>query len=175
MLRLLFLSSISATLLASAGCSDDACGPGSAPDNGLVAGDVDNKLTFGGLTSSANNDCPDQSAPAGVVSLTVSGTQTDGTGFITLCIPRPDQLAAGVTLGATGLRIIDLMGQANGCDYKIESTRPVTGTAKATGVCDNGASGGYALTIDGHISLTKTCATSSETLAVNLSGTVAVN
>jgi hypothetical protein len=174
MLRLLFLSSISATLL-STGCSDDACGPGSAPDNGLVAGDVDNKLTFGGLASSANNDCPDPSAPSGVVSLTVSGTQTDGTGFITLCISRPDQLSAGVALGAAGLRIIDLMGQANGCDYKIESTRPVTGTAKATGVCDNGASGGYALTIDGHISLTKTCATSSETLAVNLVGTVAVN
>lgn len=173
MLRLLFLSSISLALLS--GCSDDSCGPGSAPDNGLVAGDVANKLTFGGLTSSANNDCPDPSAPSGVVSLTVSGTQTDGTGFITLCIPRPDQLTAGTTLGSSGVRIIDLMGQANGCDYKIETTRPVSGSAKATGVCDNGQSGGYALTLDGHISLTKTCATSSETLAVNLSGTVAVN
>jgi hypothetical protein len=159
----------------STGCSDDACGPGSAPENGLVAGDVDNKLTFGSLTSSANNDCPDQAAPAGVVSLTISGVQSDGAGFITLCVPRPDLLSAGVTLGGTGVRIIDLMGDANSCMYKIEATRPITGTAKATGVCDNGKSGGYALTIDGHISLTKTCATSSETLAVNLVGTVAVN
>jgi hypothetical protein len=174
MLRLLFLSSISATLLSSTGCSDDACGPGSAPDNGLVAGDVDNKLTFGGLTSGANNDCPDPAPPPGVISLSISGSQSDGVGLITLCVPRPDQLSAGLPLG-TGVKIIDLRGEANGCMYSIEKTRPVTGTVKATGICDNGASGGYALTIDGHISLTKTCATSSETLAVNLVGTVAVN
>lgn len=175
MLRSLFLSSISATLLwSSAGCSDDACGPGSAPDNGLVAGDQDNNLTFGGLTSSANNDCPDQAAPPGVVSLSISGTQTNGTGLITLCIPRPDQISGGVPLGS-GLVIFDLNGEANSCMYKLEKTRPVTGTAKATGICDNGQSGGYALTIDGRISLTKTCTTSSETLAVNFVGTVAVN
>jgi hypothetical protein len=173
MLRLLFLSSISLPLLS--GCSGDDCGPGDAPDSGLVAGDEANMLVFGGLTAGANNDCPDPAAPTGVISVTINGVQTSGgTGLLTMCVPRPDQLAAGVTLGS-GFKIIDLTGEANGCTYKIESTRPVTGTAKATGVCDNGQSGNFALTIDGHISLTKTCTTSSETLAVNFNGTVAVD
>lgn len=172
MLRLLFLSSISATLLS--GCNGDECGPGDAPDTGLIAGDVANKLTYGSLTSGANNDCPDPAAPAGVISLTISGVQTDGTGLLTLCVPRPDQLTAGVTLG-TGVKIEDLNGTSNGCTYALEKTRPINGTAKATGVCDNGASGGYALTLDGNISLTKTCPTSNETLAVKFTGTVAVN
>lgn len=173
MLRLLFLLSISQTLLS--GCSSDECGPGDAPDSGLVAGDVNNNVTFGSLTAGANNDCPDPAAPSGIISVTINGVQTNGgTGLLTLCVPRPDKLAEGLTLGS-GVKIIDLTGEGNGCTYKLESTRPVTGTATATGVCDNGQSGNYALTIDGKISLAKTCPASSETLAVNFVGTVAVD
>lgn len=174
--RLLFLSSISLALAALGGCSDDACGPGDAPATGLIVGDQDQKLTFGNLTSSANNDCPDSSAPAGVVSLTVGGSQTDGQGLLTLCIPRPDQLPGGVTLGGTtGVRIIDLHGQFNGCDYSIEQTRPVSGTVIGTGVCDNGTNGaGYALSFDGHLSVKRECPTATDTIAVNISGEVAV-
>ena len=170
--RLLFLSSIS--LAALAGCSDDTCGPGTAPNAGLIVGDQDQKLTFGNLASGANNDCPDASPPPGVISLTIGGSQTDGQGLLTLCIPRPDLLADGVALG-TGVRIIDLNGTANGCMFSIESTRPVTGTVIGRGVCDNGTNGaGYSLTFDGHISVKRECPTGTETIAVNMSGDVAV-
>jgi hypothetical protein len=185
MQRLRFLSSISVALLVgcgSEGCSGDdgSCGPGDAPDKGLLAGDQDQMLTFGSLVSSANNDCPDPSAPSGVTSLTIGGTQSDGTGLLTLCIPRPDMLAASVPLGgaaapAPDVRIIDLSGTAMGCDYAFESARPVSGTVLGRGVCDNGNdSSGYALVIDGHISVKRTCPTSMDTIAVNFNGTVAV-
>jgi hypothetical protein len=174
--RLLFLSTISlAALAALPACSDDACGPGDAPDTGLIVGDQDQKLTFGNLSSSANNDCPDSAAPAGVVSLTVNGSQTDGQGLLTLCIPRPDQLPGGVPLG-TGVRIIDMNGMFNGCTYTIEQTRPISGTALGHGVCNNGMNGaGYSLVFDGHLSLKKDCNTAIETIAVNISGEVAVS
>lgn len=177
--RLLFLSSISLAA-ALAGCSDDTCGPGTAPDKGLLVGDQDQMLTFGSLVSSANNDCRDASAPAGVVSLTIGGTQSNGTGLVTLCIPRPDQLAASVPLGGVNaafpaVQIIDLSGTANGCDYAIETARPVTGTVLGRGVCNNGTDkAGYALVIDGHISVRRTCPTATDTIAVNFNGTVAV-
>jgi hypothetical protein len=171
--RLLFLSSISVLSVAGlAGCSDDTCGPGDAPDNGLVAGDQDQKLTFGGLRSSANHDCPDAEKPE--LSVSIMGSQTDGQGLLTLCIPRPDKLQDGLPLG-TGVQIIDLRGQFNGCDYAIETARPVQGTVSGKGVCDNGTNNaGYALVFDGHISLHRTCPTATDTIAVNLSGSVAV-
>ena len=177
--RLLFLSSIS-VVAALAGCSDDTCGPGNASPKGLLAGDQDQMLTFGNLISSANNDCRDASAPAGVVSLTIGGTQTDGTGLLTLCIPRPDMLAASVSLGGVGaaspnVQIVDLTGTANNCDYAIEQTRPVAGNVISRGLCNNGTDkAGYALVIDGHISLKRTCPTATDTIAVNFNGTVAV-
>jgi hypothetical protein len=130
--RSLFLSSISLAA-ALGGCSDDTCGPGSAPTSGLFVGDDDQKLTFGNLRSGQNHDCPDASAPD-VEPLTVGGTQTDGQGLITLCIPRPDLLAGGVPLGGTGVLLIDLSGQVNGCSYEIERTRPITGTVSGAGV-----------------------------------------
>jgi hypothetical protein len=173
--RLLFLSSISLIACGGGGgCGDDACGPEDAPDTGLIVGDQDQKLTFGNLTSGANNDCPDPSAPAGVVSLTINGSQTDGQGLLTLCIPRPDELPGGVPIG-TGVRIIDLSGVTNNCNYSIEQTRPVSGTALGHGVCDNGTNGaGYSLVFDGHLSLKCECPTATDTIAVNISGEVAV-
>ena len=176
--RLLFLSSISlAAVAALGGCSDDACGPGDAPATGLIVGDQDQKLTFGNLTSSANNDCPDSSAPSGVISLTVNGSQTDGQGLLTLCIPRPDQLPGSVQLGGatSGVRIIDMHGTFNNCNYSIEQTRPVSGTVLGHGVCNNGTNGaGYSLVFDGHLSLKRECPTATDTIAVNISGEVAV-
>jgi hypothetical protein len=178
--RLLFHSSISLAVAAAvlAGCSDDTCGPGTAPTAGLFVGDDDQTLTFGNLASSANNDCPDAAAPAGVVSLTVGGSQTDGQGLLTLCIPRPDLLPGGLTLGTNataGVRIIDLAGQTNSCNYSIEATRPVSGTVAGHGVCDNGTNGsGYSLSFDGHLSLKRECPTATDTIAVNINGNVAV-
>lgn len=176
MLRLRFLSTTSLALLASvSGCGDDDCGPGSAPDKGLVAGSSDVQLVFGSLISGTNNDCPDPQAPEGVISLTISGTRTDGSGIVTLCVPRPDLLPDGVPLGASGVRVIDLNAEADGCMFSLESARPTSGTVTATGLCDAGASSeGFALSVDGNVSLKRDCPTASDTIAVSFAGTVAV-
>jgi hypothetical protein len=173
MLRLLFLSSTSFALVA---CGDDTCGPGDAPDYGIFASSSDVTLTFGGLTSGQNNDCPDAEAPPGVVSLTIQGAQQDGPGLLTLCIPRPDKFETGtIPLGTAGARIIDLKGDANDCMYAFDSSRPVTGNVFATGLCDNGAdTAGYALSIDGNVSMTRTCPTMIDTIAVAFEGRAAV-
>lgn len=175
MRRLRFLSIISGVLAAGCG-GDDECGPGDAPATGLVAGNADVSLTYGNLTSGANNDCPDPMAPEGVISLTIEGTQADSASLIVFCLSRPDLLQSmDLPLGTSGLRIIDFNGMKDDCTFAFESSRPVTGTVHATGLCDNGEDpAGWALGINGNISLRRTCTTATDTIAVTLSGTVAV-
>jgi hypothetical protein len=131
-------------------------------------------LTYGNLLAGANNDCPDAAPPAGVVSLTIESTQTDGTGLLTLCIPRPDKLAAGLQLG-TEVKVIDASGSNGGCTFVKDTTVAPTGTAKGTGVCKNGtAADGFSLALDGTISLTRTCGSTVDKVSATLSGSVAV-
>lgn len=174
MLRLLFLSSTSLVVLAA--CGDDECGPGAAPDFGIHAASADVSLTYGNLTSGQNNDCPDPDAPSGVVSLTIQGSQQDGPGLLTLCIARPDKIASGeLPFGVGQVQIIDLNGEADGCSFTIDRMRPTLGTASTSGLCDNGANpAGYALTVDGNLSLTRTCPTMNDTIAVSFTGTAAI-
>ena len=173
MLRSLFLLTTSSLVVAA--CGDDTCGPGSAQGAGLLASSADVVLNYGSLTSGPNNDCPDAAAPAGVTSLTIQGAQVGGPGLLTLCIGRPDLLASGPLQLGTEVRIIDLNGEANSCQYAFESARPVQGTASTSGLCDNGKnSAGYALTVDGALSLKRTCNTAIDTIAVTFDGTVAV-
>ncbi|MBV8756350.1 MAG: hypothetical protein JO257_03680 [Deltaproteobacteria bacterium] len=176
MWRSLFLSSTS--LLCFVACSDDggSCGPKGAAAFGLGASNgSDVSLTYGNLSSGANNDCPDPAAPAGVISLTLSGQQSGGTGIITFCIPRPDLLAT--TPGRLGfdVKIIDLTGDANSCMLKIDSTAVPSGMVTSDGICKNGQDkAGYALAFNGHIVFTRTCAGTSDSVPAQLSGTVAV-
>jgi hypothetical protein len=170
-----------AAALGLAGCGDDACGPGGAPQTGLVASSDAVTLEFGGLSGGINNDCPAPDAPEGVISLTIEGRQTgDPLGLITFCIPRPDLLMAGLrTLGLeqsnADIRIVDLSGNANSCMFTIDTSRLPTGQAEATGVCDNGDSpDGFALSIDGALSLRRTCGVNVDTVGVTLRGRVAV-
>ena len=185
MSRSLFLSSTSlalATLVVvpGAGCSDDACGPGGAPKTGLLASSVDVTLSYGNMTSRAGNDCPDPAAPSGVVAITIEGTQTDGTGFITLCIPRPDLLmdgmrSLGLTTSMADIRVIDLQGAAASCTYTIDTTRLPTGTGAGAGVCSNGTNkAGFAIDLNGAVSLRRTCGTTTDTIGVKLTGKVAI-
>jgi hypothetical protein len=171
MLRSLFLSSTSLLVA----CGDDVCGPGDAPAFGLVAGNDDVALVFGNITSGLNNDCPDPMAPAGIVSMTLQGMQQGGPGLLTLCIGRPDLIAKQELTFGTAVRIIDLNGEVEGCTYSIDSLRPVLGSASASGLCDNGAdAAGYALTVDGALSLRRMCPTTSDTIAVSFDGTAAI-
>jgi hypothetical protein len=180
MQRSLCLSVISAALAAS-GCGDDTCGPGGAPSRGLTASSTDATLVFGDLTFLAGNDCPDPDAPAGVISLSLEGFQTDGgAGRITLCIPRPDLLMSGArTLGTptstADVRIIDLNGTAASCTFAFDSSRAPTGSATATGVCSNGIDpAGFALSIDAAVTLRRTCGAAVDTIDVTLAGEVAI-
>ena len=177
-----FLSAISlAVSLAAPGCGgDDSCGPGNAPDDGLVATGGGATLTYSGLTAGLNGDCPATDAPSGVTSLTIAGTAT--TGFVTLCVSRPDLLAKqSQTVGldvagsAPPARLVDLTGSASNCTFKIDRTQPASGSVSSAGLCGNGAStAGFALTVDVTLALTRTCDQTIDSIPVTLRGTVAV-
>jgi hypothetical protein len=167
-------------LVASCGGSDDSCGPGSAPASGLVASGGAATLTFGNLTGGLNNDCPASNPPAGVVSMTIFGAQTGGDGAIALCVSRPDLLAGGSqALGAdvagSEIRLIDLNGKVSDCRYNVDRAKPITGTATSKGMCDNGNDpSGFALTLNGALTFTRTCGSTVDSVQVTLSGTVAI-
>jgi len=177
--RLLFLSSIS--LLA--GCpSDDKCGPGGAPESGIVASDVDVTLTYGNLEAGINNDCGDADAPEGVISVSIHGEQVGGPGLITLCISRPDLIATqeqslGPDVPGSEVHVIDVKGTVDDCTYDLDSNRIPTGKATTAGMCGvNGADpAGFALTLDGAVGLVRTCPTGpAQTVQLLLTGRSAV-
>jgi len=183
--RFLWITSLAALPLAACDDGSSTCGPGSAPANGVSASSVDVTLTYGGLEAGLNNDCPDPAAPAGVVSMTIAGTQVDGTGLFTICVPRPDRLGSeelALSIDIPGMvqpgqvAIVDVSGtDVAACTYSFDATRPPTGSATATGLCDNGANpDGFALILDGAISLQRTCGTTVDQIGVTLKGTVAV-
>lgn len=158
-----------------------SCGPGDAPAAGLVASGGAAALTYGQFTGGLNNDCPASGAPTGVVSLTISGRQTDtgGGGFATLCVGRPDLLATqplGVGLdAAAAVRVFELNGQANGCTFTVDRSQPPGGTASASGLCDSGRNAaGFALVLDATLTLTRTCGGAVDSVPITLRGRVAV-
>lgn len=174
MSRSRFLLSISFLV----GCDDETCGTLGAPESGLLASSADVMLEYGEFNAGANNDCP--SDPS-VTSLTVTGKLAGGaSGFITLCIPRPDQSnSAGRTLGLdqtpTDIRLVDVVGTANGCTYMLDRTRVPTGTGQTEGACGTDPAG-FALVLDGAIGLTRKCGTDPmDTIGVMLTGRVAVH
>ncbi len=172
----------SALLVLLAGCpSDDECGVGDAPANGLAASSADVTIRYTNLTSLLGNDCPAMDAPEGVVSVSIEGQQEGGTGLITLCIPRPDLLmqgdrSIGTSLAQADVNIFDLTGSdAAGCTYAFDSTRPPTGTATGSGVCKNGDDpAGFAIDLDARVSLRRTCNGTTDSIAVTLVGRAAV-
>lgn len=167
-----------------AGCPSDGdeCGPGDAPDDGLVATGLGVELTYGGLAAGPNNDCPVDGTPEGVISLTIAGVQTDlPGGLFTLCVPRPDLLSAGESLGIDdpasedpAVRVVDVSGADVSCEYDLDDTVPPTGTARAEGLCDPTGAGGFALVLDGEVTLTRTCGAVIDSVVVQLTGTAAV-
>ncbi|HEY0479765.1 MAG TPA: hypothetical protein VGD37_19730 [Kofleriaceae bacterium] len=174
------LAAAAATAAGAAGCGgDDSCGPGGAPDIGLIASNPAVTLTYGHLTGGLNGDCPAAGAPAGVISLSIEATQLDGQGRITLCVGRPDLLGtSALPLGvdaAAQVRVIDLVGSDTRCSYTIDRSQPVTGTAHASGLCGNGGDpAGFALVTDASLALTRTCGTTVDSTPVLLHGRVAV-
>jgi hypothetical protein len=173
MSRLLFLLITSLGLV---GCSSPDCGPGGAFEFGLTASSDQVNLVFGDLVAGANNDCPDPNAPAGVVSLTIMGTQMGNTGIITFCVPRPDQLETmALPIGSSGVKVIDLTATDANCSYTFDAGHLPTGTATSTGMCGNGTDkAGFALVFNGFIGLRRTCGATIDSVSVGLTGTVAI-
>jgi hypothetical protein len=164
-----------------AGCGggDDNCGPGGAPDVGVVASGTGVSINYGTLSGSPNRDCPDTAAPDGVISLSIMGTQSGGSGLITLCIGRPDLLAKqALSFGAepgAQVHLVDLNGSASDCTMKVDRTTAPTGTATSSGMCGNGGDpAGFALVLDASLTFTRTCGTTVDSVPVTLRGRVAV-
>jgi hypothetical protein len=187
MSRSRFLWSTSAALAALAalgglgGCSDDSCGTHGAPATIAVAGDAVT-ITYSELTSLAANDCTLPGMPDGVVSISIEGTQIDGNrdGRITLCIPRPDQLNAGMksvgtAISTADVRIIDLHGSFESCTFTLDSATLPTGTGGSEGVCANGTdAAGFALDLDAGVMMKRTCGATIDTVPAVLRGRVAI-
>jgi hypothetical protein len=157
---------------------NDSCGPGSAAADGLALTGSGVNVTYAGLTARPNNDCLDPSAPAGVVSLTISGEQVD-TGFpITLCVGRPDLLGSGVRQLGTDVKVMDVSADlGGGCTLAVASTPAPTGSVQSSGVCGNGSdAAGFAMTIEnGVVAVNRTCGTNVDRLMLALAGTFAVS
>jgi hypothetical protein len=184
-----FLSNTSGALVAlvlfaaCAACGDDECGPMGASDTGLTASSADVTIVYENLTSLAGNDCPDPDAPEGVISISIEGQQVGNpNGLLTLCIPRMDLMmvpGSGHTIGTSqsmaDVRIFDMSGEDGGCTFAFDSSRPPTGNVGGIGVCDNGDSdAGFALDIDGNVSLRRTCGSTIDSVAVQFEGKIAV-
>ncbi|HEX8112879.1 MAG TPA: hypothetical protein VF516_34345 [Kofleriaceae bacterium] len=165
-----------------AGCGGgDSCGPAGASDTGVIASGGGLTLTYGQFTGMQNNDCPASGAPKGLVSLTITGMQTDagGAGFANLCVGRPDLLASQpLGLGfdaAAAVHVVDLTATTGGCTVKIDRSQPPSGTASASGLCDNGGNAaGFALVLDATLTLTRTCGSTVDAVPITLRGRVAV-
>jgi hypothetical protein len=171
-----------AAALAAPGCGGGtSCGPGGAPDTGLLATGGGLTLTYGDLTGSPNRDCPSAGAPANVISLSIAGRQTDpsASGLITLCIGRPDLLASqSLPLGAepsTDVHVVDLSGTSSGCTLTVDHTQPPGGTVSSSGMCGNGSdAAGFALVLDATLTLSRICGATTDSIPITLRGRVAV-
>lgn len=180
------VASLGLCALAAAGCGEErVCGPGDAPAAGISAAIPGEEITYGGFTSSPNNDCPPPGG--GPTSLTIEGTQA-GLGpeerfSITLCLPRPDQLGDDpVPLDDADLvQLEDVNARlADDCRLRLDYSDPPEGTILFSGYCEDGLHGsGYALTLDGEVTGTRICpdgmgGTSEEPVTIMLSGSSSV-
>lgn len=192
MLRSLCLSSTSVLVLLAAGCSDDAAcepGPTGVADTGLTASAEGTTITFGPVASGANNDCPVDGTPAGVISVTLGGSQAApaGVGVISFCLPRPDLVDGGgefpldpdrhPALADDRVHVIDLDATVDAdCTWHHDPEDPPSGTATFTGFCADGTDpAGYGLVLDGELTVTETCAGMPDReVTVTLGGSIAV-
>lgn len=171
---------LAALFAACSGDDDGDCGPGDAAGDLAVVLPNDAEVSFGGLHAGANNDCPFEGAPT---SITIAGTQStpEGTGFLTLCLPQPDQIgSAAIDLDSGDLiQVVDLVGEdADGCEVRVDRADGL-GDAIATfeGVCDDGVHpDGFAVSLSGALTFSRTCgADLPELIDVVLSGRAPVS
>lgn len=132
-------------------------------------------MMYGNLSAAPSNDCPDPSAPPGVSSLTISGIQTDGNGAVSICVSRPDRIDHTLETLDAYVHLIGLTGTVGQCSLALDPAVAPVGVVNSTGVCDNGAAHvGFMLVIYSRVSMTRTCASVTDTLSAMFAGSVAV-
>jgi hypothetical protein len=167
------------------GCpTENTCGPGDAPADGLVLSGSGVEVRYHMMTAGLNNDCPDPSVSTeDVVSLTLQGLQVGGTiGAITLCIPRPDLVGDPMpiintvpTAHGASAEVVDVGAEAGGCTFSRSQTVEPAGTLYAEGLCDGGGNAaGFALVVAGQVSVDRDCSGTIDTLRLDLAGTISV-
>jgi hypothetical protein len=162
-----------ALCLAACGGGEDSCGPGDVTGSTITASSSPAAFTYEAFESSPNQDCPNPGSPTPI---TIQGTQTDSGRPLVLCISQPETITAGevYALSPTGVvRLIDLQAVDGDCNITAGTSG---GTAEFTGFCDDGtAAEGFALTMSGTISATKSCSgLPDETIELQLSGSAVV-
>jgi hypothetical protein len=169
-----FRLAISALLLL-AGCPhSQTCGPGSASAT-LVVNAGGMQLVYSGLSASANNDCPDPTAPHGVVALTISNARAECSAgeCFTVCTGRPDLLDQGLSFGTNAI-LVDVSGTVGSCSFTLAGAA-ASGTLDATGACANGTDhAGFAMTLDAGTMLAQSCGGTPTQVSTTITGTVAV-
>jgi len=162
---------LGALALAAGACSDPAtCGAGDAPADGIALTGAGLEVRYTGLRASQNNDC-------NPTSITLQGTQVGATSRFTLCIRDPDQLAGTPTTLGVGVEVVDVRGAVGDCTVTLDGAgAPPSGSASAAGLCDGGVHpDGFALSLDGEVSITRTCTgMPPEALRVKLAGRAAI-
>lgn len=161
-------------LLSACNGGDDDCGPG-ADTASITLG----AITYDGFASSPNNDCtPVQGQEP--TSITIAGEQSDpaGTGFLVLCLPRPDMIEAGQPIPLDDeelVQVIDLLGR-DPADCGVSADDVSQATITFTGYCDDGLhEAGYAIALEGTVPVTVTCGDQDPvTDELDLAGTAAV-
>jgi hypothetical protein len=160
-----------------AGCPGEECGIGGAAADGLTLTGSGVDVRYQAMTAGENNDCPDASAPVGVISVTIAGIQVGTSSGITFCVGRPDNLDSSMPLvyDGAGVEVVDVNAEHAGCTLRRNPSTPPTGTARATGICDNGVDpAGFALVVDGQVTIDRTCGPTMDTIVLDLAGTIAV-
>jgi hypothetical protein len=155
------------------------CGPGDAPADGVTVTTPEGVAdSYGGFTSSPNNDCTPMGAS--VTSISITGREVGGSSFFTVCIPRPDQVGdAPLALGHEDqdeARLVDLRGDlASGCSLSIDRSRPIAATIAFRGWCGDGLdAAGYAIELAGEAPVVVTCMDGENAVTATLGGSAAV-
>lgn len=164
---------------AAAGCNGGECGPGEAPADGVTLTAAGETLSFGGFTTSPNNDCPRDGHPT---SLTITGSQVEPppaiAAFLTFCVATPDRIGSGAIelAGEDAVEVVDVQGDVDGCRLRRDRTRPIAGTIRFAGYCDDGLEpAGYAIELAAEIPGIRSCPEAEdEELTIELAGQAAV-
>ncbi len=117
-----------------------ACtGPDNAPTEATLVTDGTSTIAYQGFEWGENNDCPAAGAPAGVISVTLTGTQVGNpSGGLGFCLPRPDLIGTGAIFLAdvNSIQIVGAGGTADGCTYSLVSADAnPSGTITFGGFC----------------------------------------